>query len=159
MDDQTRSFWWMFWGRPLRFFIWLTVISIFGMIGFGIYWQRLDFSPHFSPTSSFRAMLDVWGFIALFLMSSLALILSAIPWTRPAISWALRRWFFCVAVLVTLIALFYAEEDWRGKRAWEQCKRDMDTKGFEMDWAKHIPEPVPYDQNIFKAPKMQDWFV
>lgn len=74
-------------------------------------------------------------------------------------SWALRRWFFCVAALVTLIGLFYAEEDWRGKRAWEACKRDMEIKGFEMDWAKHIPEPVPDDQNIFKVPEMQKWFV
>jgi hypothetical protein len=159
MDDQTRSFWWKFWGRPLRFFIWLTVISIFGMIGFGIYWQRLDFSPHFSPTSSFRAMLDVWGFIALFLMSSLALILSAIPWTRPAISWALRRWFFCIAVLATLIALFYAEEDWRGKRAWEREKAHLEAMGLSQNWEDYIPPAVPDDQNIFKAPKMQEWFV
>jgi len=104
-------------------------------------------------------MLDVWGFIALFLISSLALILSAIPWTRPAISWALRRWFFCVAVLVTLVALFYAEEDWRGKRAWEQTKAQLQATGFNQKWEDYVPPLVPDDQNFFKAPKMQERFV
>ena len=71
----------------------------------------------------------------------------------------MRRWFFCAAVIVTLIALFYAEEDWRGKRAWEQCKRDSLAKGFELDWANFIPPAVPDEQNIYKAPKMSEWFV
>ena len=71
----------------------------------------------------------------------------------------LRRWFFCAAFAATLIALFYAEEDWRGKRAWEQCKHDLEAKGFEFDWDEYMPPPVPDDQNIFKASKMQEWFV
>jgi hypothetical protein len=72
----------------------------------------------------------------------------------------LMRWsFFSVVVFVTLIALFYAEEDWRGKRAWEHCKRDLQAKGIVLDWDKYIPPPVPDDQNIFAAPKMQEWFV
>lgn len=76
-----------------------------------------------------------------------------------------RRWrflrgvlFVCVCV-ATLVALFYAEEDWRGAHDWKAFKRDLEAKGFEMDWAKHIPEPVPDDQNIFKVPQMQEWFV
>ena len=58
-----------------------------------------------------------------------------------------------------LIALFYAEEDWRGKRAWEKCKRELEAKGEVLDWNAYIPPPVPDDQNIFKATKMQEWFV
>jgi len=60
---------------------------------------------------------------------------------------------------VTLVALFYAEEDWRGKRVWEQCKHDLEAKGIALDWDKYIPPAVPDDQNFFKAPKMQQWFV
>ena len=60
---------------------------------------------------------------------------------------------------VLLIALFYAEEDWRGKRAWENCKRELEARGAVLDWDKFIPPPVPDDQNFFKAPKMTEWFV
>ena len=70
------------------------------------------------------------------------------------------KWIFVVlAGLVVLVALFYAEEDWRGKRAWENFKRELQAKGELVDWDKFIPPPVPDDQNFFKAPKMAEWFV
>ena len=58
-----------------------------------------------------------------------------------------------------LVALFYAEEDWRGKRAWEKCKHELEAKGEVLDWNAYIPPPVPDDQNFFKAPKMAEWFI
>jgi hypothetical protein len=61
--------------------------------------------------------------------------------------------------VILLVALFYTEEDWRGKRAWENCKRDLKAKGEVLDWNAYIPPPVPDDQNFFKASKMQEWFV
>jgi hypothetical protein len=63
----------------------------------------------------------------------------------------LRRALICCAILATLIAIFYTEEDWRGKRAWENCKRELEAKGAVLDWNKYIPPPVPDDQNFFKA--------
>ncbi len=54
-----------------------------------------------------------------------------------------------LAVLATLIAIFYLEEDWRGKRAWEKCKAELEAKGAVLDWEKFIPPPVPDDQNFF----------
>lgn len=79
------------------------------------------------------------------------------------------RWLFCrqtqgrvligLAALGTLVAAFYLEEDLRGKHAWNSCKRELEAKGMVLDWDKHIPPPVPDDQNFFKAPKMQEWFV
>ncbi len=73
--------------------------------------------------------------------------------------WILRRWFFFFALCATLIALFYAEENWRGKRAWQKTRHDLEAKGVVLDWDQFMPPPVPDDQNIFKAPKMQEWFV
>jgi hypothetical protein len=64
-----------------------------------------------------------------------------------------------LACLATLIAVFYAEEDWRGKRDWEKCRRELEAKGAVFDWNTFIPGPVPDKQNIFKAPKMTEWFV
>jgi hypothetical protein len=78
--------------------------------------------------------------------------------TQSGWQW-LRRILLGVAVFATLIAIFYTEEDWRGKRAWENCKRELEAKGLVLDWDKFIPPPVPDDQNFFAAPKMQEWFV
>src|SRR5674476_17557 len=71
----------------------------------------------------------------------------------------LRRLLITSAILATLLAIFYAEEDWRGKRAWDNCKRELEAKGVVLDWDKFIPPPVPDGQNFFKAPKMREWFV
>ena len=71
----------------------------------------------------------------------------------------LRRTLLGQAILATLIAMFYTEENWRGKRVWESCKRALETKGAVLDWDAYIPPPVPDEQNVFKAPKMQEWFV
>ena len=69
-------------------------------------------------------------------------------------SWRiLRRILVGVAILATLIAIFYTEEDWRGKRDWDKCKRELEAKGMVLDWDKFIPPPVPDDQNFFKASK------
>ena len=70
------------------------------------------------------------------------------------------KWILIALVSLTVIVtLFYAEEDWRGKRAWENCKRELEAKGETLDWSAYIPPPVPDDQNFFKAPKMEEWFV
>src|SRR5450759_3762039 len=79
---------------------------------------------------------------------------------RWLFSWRIiRRMLITLAGLITLLALFITEENWRGKRAWENCKRELEAKGTVLDWNAYIPPPVPDDQNIFKAPKMADWFV
>ena len=69
-----------------------------------------------------------------------------------------RRAIIVLGGFALLIALFYAEEDWRGKRAWEYCKRELEAKGMVLDWDKFIPPPMPDDQNFFKAPNMTQWF-
>ena len=64
----------------------------------------------------------------------------------------LRRILIGLAILATLIAILYAEEDWRGKRAWENYKREWEAKGEKFDWQAFVPPPVPNDQNFFTAP-------
>ncbi len=71
----------------------------------------------------------------------------------------MRRGLFVLACLVTLTGLVYAVENWRGKRAWEKCRRELEAKGEVLDWNAYIPAPVPDDQNVFKAPKIAEWFV
>jgi hypothetical protein len=64
-----------------------------------------------------------------------------------------------VGLLVLAGVLFYPVENWRGKRAWEQCKRELGAKGEVLDWDAFIPPSVPDEQNVFKAPRMAEWFV
>lgn len=64
----------------------------------------------------------------------------------------LGRLLIAAVVLVTFGALFFAEEGWRGKRAWEKYRRDAEARGVVMDMAKFIPPPVPDDQNFAMTP-------
>ena len=70
----------------------------------------------------------------------------------------LRRRFVTSGVCLVVIGLFYAEENWRGKRAWEQCHRTLVTQGIALEWTNYIPAAVPENQNIFGVPEMVRWF-
>jgi hypothetical protein len=70
----------------------------------------------------------------------------------------LRRCLVGLGVFLTLICLFYTEELWRGKRAWENCKHALEAQGVDFKWADCIPAPVPKDENVFGVPEMQKWF-
>lgn len=82
--------------------------------------------------------------------------------------WRMIRWFFvwrnlrrCLvafACLITLIAAFYAEENWRGKHAWEKFKHEWEAKGEKFDMASVIPPPVPDDQNFAMTPFLAPLF-
>jgi hypothetical protein len=54
--------------------------------------------------------------------------------------------------VILLVALFYAEEDWRGRRARENYKHKWEAKGDHFDFASFIPPAVPDDQNFALTP-------
>jgi hypothetical protein len=54
-------------------------------------------------------------------------------------------------ILATIVALFYLEEDWRGKHAWAQCRAQLEAQGMVLDWNKYLPPHVADDQNFFTA--------
>ncbi len=84
---------------------------------------------------------------------------SLFGFVRWLFSWRIiRRCLFCLAVVVTLIAVFYAEEDWRGKRAWNRYRQEMEAKGVQMDFRALWPKPVPDDQNFAATPMIKKWF-
>jgi len=62
------------------------------------------------------------------------------------------------AALVTLLALFYAEENWRGKRAWESCKSELIARGVELNWRALAPPRVPDEQNFAMTPFLAPLF-
>ena len=68
-------------------------------------------------------------------------------------TWRLmRKVLFVLAALITLGALFLAEENWRGSRAWTNYKRTMEAKGEHFDAALLIPAKVPDDENFAVTP-------
>ncbi|MDB6068231.1 MAG: hypothetical protein JWR26_4439 [Pedosphaera sp.] len=69
-----------------------------------------------------------------------------------------RRLLFAFACLVTLIAVFYVEENWRGKRAWENYKREWEAKGEKFDLQAFVPPPVPDEQNFAMTPFLAPLF-
>jgi hypothetical protein len=64
----------------------------------------------------------------------------------------LRKTLFGLAALITLAALALAEENWRGARAWQNYKNEMEAKGEHFDAARLIPKKVPDDQNFAMSP-------
>ena len=71
---------------------------------------------------------------------------------------SLRRVLITLAWIASLIALFYAVENWRGQRAWENCQKEMAAKGEPLKLAAYIPPPVPDDQNFAMTPFLAPLF-
>jgi hypothetical protein len=67
----------------------------------------------------------------------------------------LRRTAFVAAAALTLIATFYTVENWRGRRAWEQCQRELKAQGENLNWAAYVPSRVPDEQNFIKTPLLE----
>ncbi|HOC54620.1 MAG TPA: hypothetical protein PKI20_03250 [Verrucomicrobiota bacterium] len=95
-----------------------------------------------------------------YILAALALallaVLSLAAW-RHGFRWfctrrALRFYGWLVAGIVSVIVLFYAEENWRGKRAWAALQREAAARGESLDFSSIIPPPVPDDQNFALAP-------
>ena len=80
-------------------------------------------------------------------------------WSRRLFNWRVARLLLLsLAVITTLTAGFFTEENWRGKRVWEQCRHQLESEGAVFDWNTRIPPAVPDEQNFFSAPKMAEWF-
>jgi hypothetical protein len=75
-------------------------------------------------------------------------------------SWrVMRRALIGLAWCATVIALWYGEENWRGRRAWNQYREATEARGESLDFATYIPKPVPDDQNFAATPILKSSFV
>jgi hypothetical protein len=78
------------------------------------------------------------------------------PTPKPKSRWRFLRWLLItVAVLATLIALFYTEEDVRGKMEWDSYRNKLVAQGEKLNAHDFTPPSVPDDQNFFTAPFFQ----
>jgi hypothetical protein len=52
----------------------------------------------------------------------------------------------------------YGEENWRGRRAWNKYRHELEARGEQLDLQAFIPKPVPDEQNFAATPLIQSWF-
>jgi len=84
---------------------------------------------------------------------------TTVRFCRWLFSWrGLRRLLILLAWLVTLVALFHGEDNWRGRRAWNKYRHALEAKGEQFDYAALVPKPVPDEQNFAATPVIRSWF-
>jgi len=54
--------------------------------------------------------------------------------------------------LILLVAALCALENWRGPRAWADCKRELEAQGEQLDRKAFVPPPVADEQNFAATP-------
>jgi hypothetical protein len=134
MDEKPKSIWKKSWTGWRGFLLWFILFFVVFLFGLAVASTNLPFA---------------WLF-AIGLALAGVILIASIRWLR---CWRnFRQFLFGVACFATLIALFYAEENWRGKHDWEKFKRDWEAKGEHFDFASVVPPPVPDDQNFALTP-------
>jgi len=71
---------------------------------------------------------------------------------------SIRRVLIALIWVGTLIVLFYAVENWRGHRSWQNYKREMAAKGEPLELSAFVPPPVPDEQNFAMTPFLKSLF-
>lgn len=91
-------------------------------------------------------------------------LISLLPSFRRFFEWLfsrriIRRTLIASAWIVTLAALFYGEQDWRGRRRWENYSESLKAQGEELGFKAYVPKPVPDAENFAATPEIQSWFI
>jgi hypothetical protein len=77
---------------------------------------------------------------------------------RWLFSWrGMRRVLIVLAWTGTIVGLWYGEENWRGRRAWNQYREALEARGESLAFASYIPKPVPDDQNFAATPLLKSF--
>ncbi len=143
MNEEPKSIWKKPWkGARGLFFFWLLILVAAFVVIFSI-----GLLVRITPIGGLAVMAMIWAAI-------LAVVgFLTVSFIRWLCHWRnFKRFLFGVACFATLIALFYAEEDWRGKHDWEKFKREWEAKGERFGPAAVIPPQVPDDRNFAMAP-------
>lgn len=139
--------------RFRRFWTWVWLVAALAstaLFAFGKGWQ----SDSGMALRLSLALLLLWTSLLLPAMWGVFRALGRREFWRAV----LRQSLFAAAVLVTLIALFYAEENWRGRRAWERFRAEWEAKGVKFTFAEALPPPVPDEENVAMHPLFKPMF-
>lgn len=70
----------------------------------------------------------------------------------------LKRGLWALVWVVSLGSLFYAEENWRGAKAWKAYEAELRAKGEPLTIQEMLPERPPDDLNMAMAPVFAGMF-
>jgi hypothetical protein len=148
MNDKPKSVWtrpWQGRRKVLAWFALLAVTIFMILLGLGLASaQNHNPAEHILPA------------IGLALGISL-LVVVAVWFIRWLCCWRnVKKVLFGLVCLITLIALFYAVENFRGKRAWDRCKAELKAQGEKLSLDDFVPPSVPDDQNFAMQPIWAD---
>ena len=147
MNEKPKSIWKKSWAGLHWLRAWLMVVAATFFTILIVTLFIPDGPRHFSdwwPALVFTLVVSV--VVATVFVGLWAFIRSFFCWRN------FRRLLFGAACLATLIALFYAEEDWRGWHTWNKFKQEWEAKGEHFDFASVVPPPVPDEQNFALVP-------
>jgi hypothetical protein len=161
MNDKPHSIWTKSWTGPRVTLVVLLILALIALSAAimlaanAVYgepiWQRVPLRKF-----SLFGLVGVTSLVTIVLLFAL-LIPSSLRQRLFNLQMAGRCLFF-FACLSTLIALFYAAENWRGRRAWDHYVRQQAAKGEEMDLAALIPPTIPDDKNFALCPLLNPIF-
>src|SRR5208282_3952352 len=110
MNEEPKSIWKKSWTGWRGFLLWFILFFVIFLTGLTVISNNLP---------------SAWFLAAGFALVGVILV-AFVHWL-----WCWRnfkRFLFGLACLATLIALFYAEEDWRGWHAWQKFKHEGEPK-------------------------------
>lgn len=154
--------WWMGWAS---FFRVLSGAAILSLICFLVSLEHQTDADNFTASDFGPPVIIIKG-VGTF--GGLLVLAFLVFWIRRALIWLfiwiwrllrwlfrwrmVRRYLYGIAGVAFFVGLFYAEEDWRGKRDWEQYKRGAEMRGEKFDLSSFESTNVPDDQNFMFAP-------
>jgi len=132
------------WHEPRRFFFWLALLSSFV---FAMLLLVAAMSPRIPAFIHWIALGAILGLI----IGVPSFVLAWIPPLRRLFTRLLQHKLLIVAGIITLIAAFYAVENWRGRKAWNSFQREWEAQGVPFTIEKIIPPPVAPEENMYEA--------
>jgi hypothetical protein len=137
----------------LRFWILLLVVSILLGTTAALLSQAFPNTSLIEEFQLHNLLRWIVIYSCVFLLALLFIIKPFQVLIRKLFCWRnIIRSLLVFALLILLVALFYVEEDCRGRWDWEIYKHEMEAKGEKLEFTDFVPAPVPDDQNFALTP-------
>lgn len=150
MSEESRSIWTRPWRGRRKLCLWFGLLAVAAFVVVFCFGFVLQSAAEAAELALFAEVISVGIGLAALLV---------VWFVRWLCCWRnFRRFLFGLACLVTLVALFYGEENWRGRHAWNKYRRALEARGERLDYRDFIPKPVPDDQNFAATPFLKAWF-
>ncbi len=133
------------WTEPRHFFFWLTIFALLVL-----FTTIFVAAATAAPANWFMSRIVLAALLAI-IIGFPTFLLAWIPPVRRLLARVLNYKLLVIAIIATLVALFYAIENWRGRAAWRAFQTQAAANGLTFDAEKIIPPEIPPALNMFEA--------